>query len=175
MAAGVCSVPGGRVGWHDGIVAITRRRDPQSQPFSAFGKNRPISGLPSATGNSYVFRYPVIRTGFPYVLAECGVGPCERIKRPEIGSRNSNVSRPGRAGFTNRSRVRLLQAAVSLRNSREPIHSTSAMERRAVRFMSGVSRRTVLASGSSLCGTHEQLLRRQFGCYFGMRASRIVE
>ena len=49
--------------------------------------NQPISVALAGTGNSSVFRQAVSRTGFSYVLAECGLRLLERTKRAEIVGR----------------------------------------------------------------------------------------
>jgi hypothetical protein len=56
-------------------------------PFFVNSEKRPINDAPAETGNSHVFRYPVLRTELPYVLADCALGLREHSKRCEIGAR----------------------------------------------------------------------------------------
>ena len=44
----------------------------ETQPYSGTTINRPISDARSGTGNSSVFRYLVLRAGFPCLLPESG-------------------------------------------------------------------------------------------------------
>jgi hypothetical protein len=67
--------------------AALRERFSRTQSFFGNAIKRPISAGPRGIGNSSVFRHAVLRTGLPYVLAESGLGPRERIRRPEIGGR----------------------------------------------------------------------------------------
>jgi hypothetical protein len=59
----------------------------ETQAFSRNVIKPPISSAVTGPGNSSVFRHAVLRAGFSYVLAECGLRLPERTKRPEIGDR----------------------------------------------------------------------------------------
>ena len=83
---------------------------PQSQPFSANGKDRPISAAATGAGNSSVFRHGVMPTTLPSVLAESGLRKREQSQRPEIGGRirtffGSGSSLPHRPVFRNGNRA----------------------------------------------------------------------
>ena len=73
------------------ILADTFR---ETQAISRIATKRPISATVTRPGKSSVFRHWVLRTELPYVLAECGLGLRERIKRPEIGCRIRTISDP---------------------------------------------------------------------------------
>jgi hypothetical protein len=82
-----------------------------TQTFSGNTIKPPLSAAVTGTGKSSVFRHAVPCIRLPYVLAESGLGPRERIKRPEIGDRN-----------------RMFSERVSTRDSlRSPGHSVATL------------------------------------------------
>jgi hypothetical protein len=52
----------------------------ETQPISGSTVKGPISESLADTGNSHVFRYRILRAGFPYVLAESSIRRRERAK-----------------------------------------------------------------------------------------------
>ena len=63
------------------------------KPFGGHRENRPISDAPSGTGNSYVFRHPVLCAGYPCVFAESRFRAAEADRTRWNPRRNSNNSR----------------------------------------------------------------------------------